>query len=106
MELQYDGRTVAHISIPLVFFDHKSQENVAWAYVDETMLEEVRHDFLNRYKRTSIHERILVTSFAKKAIKRIEALPIDPLYIAIMISLAQKIKRAHVTRPSDGPQKV
>lgn len=53
-----------------------------WAYIDEAWSSRLRHKYYEKRKKGY--------SFATDAIKKIRGMVIDPLYLAVIISLAQK----------------
>ncbi|KAF8855839.1 hypothetical protein BDZ45DRAFT_692215 [Acephala macrosclerotiorum] len=95
---QYDGRTVAEIRLPLVFCDQQSTQDLAWAYIDGTWSSEQRYNFHSRRKRSF--------SYATRAVHDVKDLPLDPLYVAILIALAQKSRGTRPPRASKTPEKV
>ncbi|KAH6667393.1 hypothetical protein B0J14DRAFT_658843 [Halenospora varia] len=98
LAFQYDGRTVAEIRLPLVFCDQQSTQDPAWAYLDGTWSSEQRYNFHSRRKRSF--------SYATRAVQDVKDLPLDPLYVAILIALAQKSRGARPPRASKTSQKV
>ncbi|KAH8586485.1 hypothetical protein B0O99DRAFT_602445 [Bisporella sp. PMI_857] len=100
LAFQYDGRTVAEIRLPLVFCDQQPSQDPAWAwaYTDGTWSSEQRYNFHSRRKRSF--------SYATRAVQDIKDLPLDPLYVAILIALAQKSRGAKPPCAFKTPQKV
>jgi hypothetical protein len=86
LPFRYNSRTVAEIHLPLVF----STQRAAWAYVDGAWSWDKRYQF-HRCRQRSY-------SYTTRAINAVENLPLDPLYVAILIALAQRARE--VTLPS------
>lgn len=100
LAFRYNGHKVAYIHLPLAFCNYQSIQNEAWAwaFIDSSSLWKQRIDFHSRRARSF--------SYAERAIEAIEDLPIDPLYIAILIALAQGSRAAGLPTASKRPQKV
>ncbi|KAL5331121.1 hypothetical protein ACEPPN_000650 [Leptodophora sp. 'Broadleaf-Isolate-01'] len=90
----YNRRPVVRLGSPLLLFcDEQLLRNPAWAYVDETWSSERRFSFYEKQRRNR--------SFARAARATLEARDslLDPLYVAIFIALAQRLRETR--QPSE-----
>lgn len=84
LALQFSNRPVALIPVPLIAWHAvpRKPATLMWAYIDEAWSSRLRHKYYEKRKKGY--------SFATDAIKKIRGMVIDPLYLAVIISLAQK----------------
>jgi hypothetical protein len=83
--LEYDKRPVAQLP-PLILACHQTTKTPIWAYTDRMWTSAARRERFTAGKKS--------WSFATKKIKSKQELAIDPIYIAILITLAQ-LRRRH-----------
>ncbi|KAF4629210.1 hypothetical protein G7Y89_g8944 [Cudoniella acicularis] len=79
ISIRYNKHSVASILLPFLF--HKVPGSPSWAYLDEDWTADRRHE------RNDIHKRPF--RCGARFIEQIRGCPIDPLYIAVLIALAQ-----------------
>ncbi|KAL5328618.1 hypothetical protein ACEPPN_002120 [Leptodophora sp. 'Broadleaf-Isolate-01'] len=82
---EYAKRPVARLP-PLILARHQTTKVPIWAYIDRTWTSAARRERFTAGKKS--------WSFATKNIKAKQELAIDPVYIAILITLAQ-LRRRH-----------
>ncbi|KFY87708.1 hypothetical protein V500_06808 [Pseudogymnoascus sp. VKM F-4518 (FW-2643)] len=102
LAFQYARVSVAKISLPLIFENRQQPtSSPVWAYIDQATYSSQRRGFHRRRKRPY--------NYVTRLIQEAKALPIDPLYVAILIALGQEAREARGTRESGIlkiPQKV
>ncbi len=94
--LEYDKRPIAQLP-RLILACHQTTETLVWAYTDHEWTSVARRDWYRKKP----------WSFAFRKIKSKQGLAIDPIYIAVLITLAQQRRKQdpqeprfyHVRRP-------
>lgn len=85
LPFQFNQFIVAQIRPPLIAWINTAQEKESripiWAYIDGTWSSGARRERFSRYSRTSLR--------AQKIINGITTLDLDPLYISVLIAMAQ-----------------
>jgi hypothetical protein len=79
---RYISQTVANLYTPFHFNNKQAGQRCIWAYIDRDWCAEERRGFHSRRKRP--------VSRGWRAVQNANSLCLDPLYIAILIALAQK----------------
>ncbi|KAF7853073.1 hypothetical protein EAF04_010812 [Stromatinia cepivora] len=90
LDFMYENQAIAKLHHVLIARHHRSTPEVdsrlpIWAYTDQDCTHTLRRKWYDSKKKS--------LSFASREIRRKAELPIDPVYVAILIALAQRRRR-------------
>lgn len=97
LSLHVNFHVAAKVYMPLMFCNEQADQRYVWAYIDGGSCKRQRYNY---YRRKREYEQVM------ERMRDVKGLPLDPLYAAIIIALAQKARGRGGTSNSNGPLKV